>query len=220
VYASPLSTFYLSGGVYPQGSFTIWREGSYYYAKNAYGFIQVTSNNFTYLWNTCLDAFPAYGGTILLKAGYYLGYIIIDRDGVIVKGEGCYGTQVDLQSEPPPTALYGTVIKPPEGKNAIEITDWGEGKWKYGIQIKDLGIWFDGLSTTGHGITTGTPYNKTTVTNLVVENIKVLGHDKNHYALQLCNFLYSTFKNILAWGRGTPRNFRKFRMVSSRKQHF
>lgn len=37
VYASPLSTFYISGGRYPQGDYSIWKEGSNFYAKTIYG---------------------------------------------------------------------------------------------------------------------------------------------------------------------------------------
>ena len=207
---TPSSTFYISSGVYPGApSFTIWRESSNYFAKNANGQIGYSGTNFTAVFTSAQDNLPIHGGVIKLKSGYYEGWIFIHRDGVFVEGEGSWATQVNLETEPVPEALYGTVIKPPSGKNGIEIGGWDSGEgvgenddgWKYGIQIRDLGIWFTTAST-GHGITTGTPYNKTTVTNLVVENIKVLGHDENHYALQLCNFLYSTFKNILAWGGG------------------
>jgi len=58
VYASPLSTFYLSGGIYPQAHYTVWKEGSYYYAKDIYGFIPSwgKSTNGSYVLQTALDS--------------------------------------------------------------------------------------------------------------------------------------------------------------------
>jgi len=68
VYASPLSTFYLSGGIYPQADYTIWKEGSTYYAKNAYGLIQYSGTNASQIINSAV----ANGDSILLKSGYYV----------------------------------------------------------------------------------------------------------------------------------------------------
>jgi len=202
---TPSSTYIISPRICPGApTYTIWRESSNYFAKDKNGLLGYSGTNFTALFENATDAMPSEGGKIFLKAGSYEGNIVLNRDGIILEGEGCWATQTDLSTEPPPSALYGTVIKPSESQNGIEITNWGgddenPGKWKYGIQIRNLGIWFTTAST-GHGITTGTPYNKTTVTNLVVENVKVLNNDKSHYGIQLCNFLYSTVRNVLVWG--------------------
>jgi len=97
VYASPLSTFYLSGGVYPQGFYTVWNEGSTYYAKNRYGFLEFSGTNASQVVNSCIDAFRSdeapYGyiaGIIHFANGKYVFThpIVIDRPNVIIEGEG------------------------------------------------------------------------------------------------------------------------------------
>jgi len=69
VYASSLSTFYLSGGIYPQADYTIWKEGSYYYAKNAYGY-QPSWSGSTNATDVIQNAVNN-GKTTFLKAGIY-----------------------------------------------------------------------------------------------------------------------------------------------------
>jgi len=60
VYASGLSTFYLSGGIYPHSvNYTIWKEGTTYYAKNAYGFLQFSGTNLTKVANDAINALPS-----------------------------------------------------------------------------------------------------------------------------------------------------------------
>ena len=72
VYASPLSTFYLSGGIYPQADYTVWKEGTYYYAKDLYGFIPSwgKDTNFIDIMYECHDALPN-GGIIQLGKGLF-----------------------------------------------------------------------------------------------------------------------------------------------------
>jgi len=94
VYASPLSTFYLSGGIYPASpSYTVWRENSNYYAKNAYGFQPSWSGstNASQVIQNCFDALPVgsysgsyypEGGKVFLFSGSY------DISGTITLHEG------------------------------------------------------------------------------------------------------------------------------------
>lgn len=202
------SPVFMGGSQVKPYAYCIWREGSIYYATNGLtGQVDYSGSNFTEVGEDCIDALPATGGVIRLQAQTYEGSLVVDRDGIIIEGSGIWGFQEEvIPSEAIPIALYGTVIKPLAGKNGIEISNWESGEGvgdfatKLGIQIRDLGIWFDGVSPTGHGITTGTPYNVTTVAGVVIENIKILGNDEDHYGLQLCNFLYSSFKNIDVWG--------------------
>jgi len=195
VFGNSSTTFTISSGVYSGApSFTVYREDSKYYAKNAYGVIEFSGTNFTLVFENCLDNLPTYGGKILLKTGYYEGWIVIDRDGVLLEGEGCY---CDIPSGIPdnsPTELYGTVIKvTTAGKDAIKIT--GQ---RYGIQIRNLGIWFT-QSSTGCGITTDMSQTYT-LTHAVIENIKILNCDKDSYAIQLSNFLHVNVRAIMSWG--------------------
>ena len=87
VYASPLSTFYLSGGKYPQGSCVVWKEGTNYYTKNAYGshFPSSGNTNASLVINEGL----ASGGTVYLtEAFYYIDSpIIISQNGTHLTGD-------------------------------------------------------------------------------------------------------------------------------------
>jgi len=88
VYASPLSTFYLSGGIYPHGvTYTIWRESSTYYAKNAYGLLQYSGTNASQIINNAVGN----NRFIFLKAGIYEldePISIASVNNLRIKGEG------------------------------------------------------------------------------------------------------------------------------------
>jgi len=93
VYASSLSTFYLSGGIYPSAStYTVWVEGSTYYAKDAYGQIQFTSSNASQVIQNSFDAIADVGGEIYIKKGAYYLPTAIDiphtRRTFSIVGEG------------------------------------------------------------------------------------------------------------------------------------
>lgn len=52
---SPSSTFTISSGVYPGApSYTIWREGSNYFAKDANGLLACSGTNPTSIWNSII----------------------------------------------------------------------------------------------------------------------------------------------------------------------
>jgi len=74
VYASPLSTFFLSGGIYPHGvSFTAWKESNTYYAKTSYG-VQTTfsgTTNGSLFIQNILDAVSASEGNVFFKKAEY-----------------------------------------------------------------------------------------------------------------------------------------------------
>jgi len=113
VYASPLSTLYLSGGVYPQGHYTIWHEGSTYYAKNRFGYLEFSGTNASKVVNDCIDAFRsdegAYGyeaGIIHFVNGYYIfdSPIIVNKPNVIIEGEG-RATELRPSGVTPPESI-------------------------------------------------------------------------------------------------------------------
>lgn len=100
VYASPLSTFYLSGGIYPSArTYTVWREGSNYYAKNAYGF-QPSYSGSTNATQVFLNTFQN-NSEVWIKAGTYL---LTDGWGI------CVHNIHDLKVH----AEFGTVFKKQE----------------------------------------------------------------------------------------------------------
>jgi len=175
VYANPgpSSSMYGEAGIYPGApSYTVWREGSTYYAKDANGEIPSwgETSNFTVIFENVVDNLPVGGGRITLRTANYTGTMIIDRSNVIVEGEGAYGN-VPLGSDPgkAPDWLSGTVIRPTSsGDDGIYIS----GENRTGIQIRNLGIWFSEAST-GSGITTDMD-TKFHLKDATFENIMVL----------------------------------------------
>lgn len=87
VYAPSGTTYTISQGVYPGApSYTIWRDGSTYYAKNDMGAIDYSGTNFTVLWDNVINGLPTVNvalplsgyptisapyGSIYIKAGQY-----------------------------------------------------------------------------------------------------------------------------------------------------
>lgn len=88
---NPSSTFFISPGVYPGApSYTVWAEGSTYYAKNAYGMIDASDASFNDLINSLSTAFydANEGGTIQLEKGeYFIDGRIYLKPGTALIGE-------------------------------------------------------------------------------------------------------------------------------------
>jgi len=74
IYAdTPSSTFWISSGVYPGApSYTVWKEGSNYFAKDAYGEIEFSGTNATDVIINSLDGLGQTGGRILVEKGTYV----------------------------------------------------------------------------------------------------------------------------------------------------
>jgi len=69
--ASPSNTFTISNGVYPgAASYTVWRDGNYYYAKNAYGAIDYSGTDAASVIQSAINACPN-GSSIFIKSGEY-----------------------------------------------------------------------------------------------------------------------------------------------------
>jgi len=205
--ATPSSTFYISSGVYPGApSYTVWREDSNYFAKDANGLIKFSGTNFTLLMENPIAALPSDGGKILIRKGAYAGHIVIDRSNVILEGEGGVGNVPVPNSDVgnPPTSLSGTVITPEEGYDAFRIS----GANRTGIQIRNFGIWFK-TEDTGDAIATDHD-NQFHLKNAIFENIEVLDHDKNSYAINLDNFLFVTVRHIHSYGGCILRLYANF----------
>lgn len=89
--ATPSSTFWISSGVYPGApSYTVWKEGSNYFAKDAYGEIQYSGTNISEIVENSINVVHANGnGTIFFKpALYYFDSPIIMKSKVSLIGEG------------------------------------------------------------------------------------------------------------------------------------
>jgi len=99
IFASPNGTFTISPGIYPGApSFTIWKEGSTYYAKNAYGGIEFSGTNASQVIQNALDGLTSgrtWQETVLLKGEIRVdstiripSYSIIDIQGTIKLADG------------------------------------------------------------------------------------------------------------------------------------
>ncbi|MBB3132106.1 hypothetical protein FHS19_006833 [Paenibacillus rhizosphaerae] len=99
--------------------------------------------------------------------------------------------------------LKGTILlMTASGKDAIRITVSAQS-----VNLKNFGILFDKqFVDTGHGINAIPPsvddHYDHGLFSSVWENIKVAGHDGNHYAFHIVNPLYDTFINLRGYGGG------------------
>jgi len=152
VYASPLSTFYLSGGIYPHGvSYTLWKEGSYYYAKNAYGF-QPSWSGSTNATETITNTLNLLinGGKVFFKGAEYLlnlqgvagdkyGFQI-QYSNIILTGEGSQ-TVFKLANAEAKNGTWDSIIR-------VGVL----GQEKSGIVIENLKIDGNNPNQNGYGI--------------------------------------------------------------------
>jgi len=165
VYASPAvsPTMYLSGGAYPQATMTIWKSGSTYYAKNAYGSVLYESSNASYVINSAIQALPSYdtrgwtdsSGTVkLLAQNYTITHSIVLKDSTYLSGEGKFNTILTS------TISDGSPVITTEGNSTSQA--------QYNIKISDLLVF--GSGSDGDGI-----YFEYCVRNCLIENVDVSG---------------------------------------------
>lgn len=111
--ATPSSTFWLMPGVYPGApSFTVWREGNNYFAKNANGEIEFSGTNFTQVVQDAHDSLGATGGSIFITNGNYTYDvpILVSSNTITIEGENQHYT-----------FLHGRGCS----DYALQITGWG-----------------------------------------------------------------------------------------------
>ena len=130
--ATPTSTFTISPGIYPGApSYTIWKEGNTYFAKNSNGKIEFSGTNASQVIQAALDALPNGGKIHISQGDYYLSSPIwIKYDGIVLTGES-----VGSDSG------YGTILRASTSLNdfifKIQSTD---GSILQRITIRDLFI--------------------------------------------------------------------------------
>jgi len=85
---TPTSTFHISPGPYPAiPTYTIWREGSNYFAKTGHGELKYSGVNASQIINNVFNQLTS-GGRVLLKTGLYVIYNTLYIPGnVIFEGE-------------------------------------------------------------------------------------------------------------------------------------
>ena len=89
--ATPTSTFTISPGIYPGApSYTIWKEGTNYFAKNSNGKIEFSSTNASYIIQQAINNAPN-GGKIFIRnvgeAYFITQTIIIAEKRVILESD-------------------------------------------------------------------------------------------------------------------------------------
>ena len=88
--ATPTSTFTISPGIYPGApSYTIWKEGNYYFAKNSNGKIEFSSTNASYVIQQAINNAPNGGKIFIRNVGDYVitQTIIIAEKRVILESD-------------------------------------------------------------------------------------------------------------------------------------
>jgi hypothetical protein len=104
------STFTISSGVYPNSvSYTIYKEGNIYYAKNVYGYLTYSSTDASYVTNSAINEACLTSNYAEIKweiGDFYYTNPIKPKTGVTFRGSG-YGTILILDNSA-------------DGKNLIE----------------------------------------------------------------------------------------------------
>jgi len=183
--ASSTIPFTIGGGIYPGApSYTIWREGNYYFAKNSSGAKEFSGTNASQVIRSVINQVDR--GIIYFTRGiYYLSGInslinLNDKSQIILMGEG----PANPASAPvggdalPAGSTYGTLLVAPENfTGAIINITMSLGVTKGEIQILNLAIYGNTAWSTiknnggGYGIFIG---NVRTI-NCRIEKVSVIG---------------------------------------------
>lgn len=133
--ATPTTTFYLSGGNYPGApTYTIWREGSNYFAKNEYGQI-------------------SYSGTNASEVTQNAIYSCSSEDSIYFKGPITLTHTIILNESR--IKLYGDSLITYSGSDSCILLHGNDGQVLY-PQIRDLHIKLDTNGAVGIRV-----YNRT-----------------------------------------------------------
>lgn len=99
--ATPSSTFYLFGGIYPGApSYTIWTDSAFYYAKNINGFMAYSGTNLSLIFQEMIDSLAPEGGKIYFAGGDFIFTNTVSlKSGDFIQGEaigytGSKGTNI------------------------------------------------------------------------------------------------------------------------------
>ena len=136
--ATPSSTFYISSGVYPGApSYTVWGEGSNYFAKDSNGQIDYSGTDTSQIIMSITDTD---GVTIYIKKGTYTidSTIVIDHKYITIFGDGC-GTTT------------GTVLKMANGADC-NMFNLSSATF---FTLRDMQLLGDKSNAYGYGIYSG-----------------------------------------------------------------
>ena len=129
---SPSSAFTISSGVYPGApSYTVWREGSNYFAKDANGEIDYSGTNASYVIQSVINTFTSGGKIFFKQATYQLSTALTLKAYTTLEGEN-----------------WNTIIKSTSNIRAIQMVGT-DPNGEYGITIRNLCIEGTNDSLTG-----------------------------------------------------------------------
>lgn len=189
------TTVIQSGSLASTSTYTAFRDGDTYYAKNNLNGAVESSSNATTFYTSILYRAGLLNGSVFFKSFYYdLDWTIKINNTVSIYGEGVNdGGHADTA-----THLYGTVFRTSKAINVFDI----QGPIGC-LVIKNIGIEFTG-ATTGNGIMIWNPaapaFHSYAVINGVLENIAVLNNDGGHYAFYFSNFQHLVCTLLRSWG--------------------
>lgn len=134
------------------------------------------------------------GGLVFLKAGVYEPFTV--SKSVSIVGEGIFADPQNLPLDPDDilSDAGGTVIQVTTSEtNGISLVG------TLTVSIKNFVIRFLGNGT-GSGVYSDPGFGNSGLLYSTLENIIVLGHDADHYAFYLVNFLHITGKMLFSFG--------------------
>lgn len=163
--ATPTATFWISPGVYPGApSYTVWKEGSDYFAKDANGELDFTGINATKVIDDAIDALSTSHGDILLVGNISIETgISLDQSYVSLRGSLEWATNIVYTGTGSAirVGLKGGVAKELNKVENMRIV--GSSSGAYGLEVYSLrtslanlfiedftngkGIWFSGNNT-------------------------------------------------------------------------
>lgn len=139
-FAVPSSTMYGSSGIYPGApSYTVWREGSTYFAKDAYGALlsDAGSSNASYVINSAITTAPANSSVLFKSATYSIdSTLLFNRDYMTYRGESRDGVKF---------------VTTGNDYNAINITHGPNTNMEH-IIVSDFSVIGTGATNTAYGI--------------------------------------------------------------------
>lgn len=101
--------------------------------------------------------------------------------------------------------LIGTVLLPTSNGSAAIVISGIEGPC---VHIRNIGVQFQTpFSGTGDGIVCSPASGHQGLSGATWDNVKVYGHDGNHYAYVLGNLFYNRFINLFSYGGGALHVF-------------
>lgn len=161
VFSVPSSTFTLSSGVYPGApSYTVWKEGATYYAKNANGALVYESTNASYVINNAITAASENSSILFESADYSIdSTLLFNRDYMTYRGESRDGVRFITTSD---------------DYNAINITQGANTDMEH-IEVSDFSVIGTGATNTNYGIYIYGLWHS------IIENIEVSNFDYGFY---------------------------------------